>query len=142
MAKIEKHPGIDAPRFSGTQTYGNNNTRKVYNLPKREAELMVMSESLEVQTKVYDRLSALEARATLPRTTATEATAALSFWDAAVKSLNIAPSGHLGGVRATAPACAGRHVLTVAKSRSQRLTRRGEKQQVHCLPMAFFLNYP
>ena len=32
----------------------------------------------------------------------TEATAALSFWDAAVKSLNIAPSGHLGGVRAIA----------------------------------------
>jgi prophage antirepressor-like protein len=32
----------------------------------------------------------------------TEATAALLFWDAAVKSLNIAPSGHLGGVRAIA----------------------------------------
>ena len=27
-------------------------------LPKREAELMVMSESLEVQTKVYDRMTA------------------------------------------------------------------------------------
>ncbi len=60
MVRIEKHPGIDAPKFSGTQTYGNNNTRKVYNLPKREAELMVMSESLEVQTKVYDRMTALE----------------------------------------------------------------------------------
>ena len=58
--KIENHPGIDAPKFLGTQTYGNNNTRKVYNLPKREAELMVMSESLEVQTKVYDRMTALE----------------------------------------------------------------------------------
>ncbi len=39
---------------------------------------------------------------TPPRQPITEATAALSFWDAAVKSLNIAPSGHLGGVRAIA----------------------------------------
>ena len=39
---------------------------------------------------------------TQPRQPITEATAALSFWDAAVKSLNIAPSGHLGGVRAIA----------------------------------------
>ncbi len=39
---------------------------------------------------------------TPPRQPINEATAALSFWDAAVKSLNIAPSGHLGGVRAIA----------------------------------------
>ena len=39
---------------------------------------------------------------TQPQQPITEATAALSFWDAAVKSLNIAPSGHLGGVRAIA----------------------------------------
>lgn len=60
VLKIEKHPGIDAPKFSGTQKYGNNNTRKIYNLPKRECELMVMSESLEVQTRVYDRMRELE----------------------------------------------------------------------------------
>lgn len=66
IAKIEKHPGIDAPKFLGTQKYGNNNTRKVYHLPKREAELMVMSESLAVQTKVYDRMTALEQQAAAP----------------------------------------------------------------------------
>lgn len=60
IAKIESHPGIDAPKFLGTQKYGNGNTRKVYNLPKREAELMVMSESLAVQARVYDRLALLE----------------------------------------------------------------------------------
>lgn len=65
VTKIESHPGIDAPKFLGTQKYGNNNTRKVYNLPKREAELMVMSESLKVQTRIYDRLAAIEA-GTLP----------------------------------------------------------------------------
>ena len=63
VTKIEKHPGIDAPKFLGTQKYGNNNTRKVYNLPKRECELMVMSESLEVQTRVYDRMTELEQKA-------------------------------------------------------------------------------
>lgn len=63
ITKIEKHPGIDAPKFLGTQKYGNGNTRKIYNLPKREAELMVMSESLEVQTRVYDRMTALEQQA-------------------------------------------------------------------------------
>lgn len=102
MVKIENHPGIQSPKFLGDYKDSRGRMQKCYHLPKREAELMVMSESLEVQTKVYDRLSALEARATLSRTTATEATAALSFWDAAVKSLNIAPSGHLGGVRAIA----------------------------------------
>jgi hypothetical protein len=102
MVKIEKHPGIQSPKFLGDYKDSRGRMQKCYNLPKREAELMVMSESLEVQARVYDRLSALEARATLSRTTETEATAALSFWDAAVKSLNIAPSGHLGGVRAIA----------------------------------------
>lgn len=66
MVKIEKHPGIDAPRFLGTQKYGNGNTRNVYNLPKRECELMVMSESLAVQTRVYDRMTELEAKPTAP----------------------------------------------------------------------------
>jgi hypothetical protein len=63
LAKIEKHPGIDAPKFLGAQKYGNGNTRKVYLLPKRECELMVMSESEVVQTRVYDRLTLLEGRA-------------------------------------------------------------------------------
>lgn len=63
MVKIESHPGIDAPKFLGTQKYGKGNTRSVYFLPKRECELMVMSESLVVQTKVYDRLAALESGA-------------------------------------------------------------------------------
>lgn len=39
---------------------------------------------------------------TPPQQPITEATAALSFWDAAVRSLNMAPSAHLGGVRAIA----------------------------------------
>ncbi|WP_295991691.1 hypothetical protein [Rugamonas sp.] len=64
MVKIEKHPGITSPKFLGhVQVPGPNGSSrqsKCYHLPKRESELMVMSESLAVQTKVYDRLVELE----------------------------------------------------------------------------------
>lgn len=58
MVKIEKHPGIDSPKFLGEYTDSTGRNLKCYRLPKRECELMVMSESLAVQTTVYDKLSA------------------------------------------------------------------------------------
>lgn len=62
MAKVSKVLGENyAPKFLGTQGYGNNNTRAIYNLPKREACLMAMSYSYELQAKVFDRMTALEA---------------------------------------------------------------------------------
>lgn len=61
MAKIEKHPGIQSPKFLGDYKDEKGRTYPCYYLPKREAELMVMSESLKVQTRVYDRLAAIEA---------------------------------------------------------------------------------
>lgn len=71
MAKIEKHPGITSPKFLGhVEVPGPNGSvrkSKCYFLPKREAELMVMSESLEVQTRVLDRLIELESAAPAPR---------------------------------------------------------------------------
>jgi hypothetical protein len=60
MAKIEKHPGIDSPKFLGQYKDSTRRTLKCYALPKRECELMVMSESLAVQAKVYDRMAELE----------------------------------------------------------------------------------
>jgi hypothetical protein len=64
MVKIENHPGIMSPKFLGhIEVPGpNGGTRKskCYHLPKRECELMVMSESLAVQTRVYDRMRELE----------------------------------------------------------------------------------
>lgn len=57
LVKIEKHPGIDSPKFLGEYKDGTGRALKCYHLPKREAELMVMSESLKVQTRVYDRLA-------------------------------------------------------------------------------------
>ena len=49
-----------APKFIGTQNYGNNNTRHIYNFPKREACLMAMSYSYELQAQVFDRMTAME----------------------------------------------------------------------------------
>jgi phage antirepressor YoqD-like protein len=67
MDKVPKVLGrSDAPKFLGTQRYGNNNTRNVYYLPKREACLMAMSYSYELQAKVFDRMTALEAAQSPP----------------------------------------------------------------------------
>lgn len=63
MKRIEKHPGVVAGNFSGYYMAANRKKNPCYHLPKREAELMVMSESLAVQTKVYDRLAEIEAAA-------------------------------------------------------------------------------
>ncbi|WP_157979317.1 phage antirepressor KilAC domain-containing protein [Rhodoferax ferrireducens] len=63
MVKLEKHPGIDSAKFLAQYKDSTGRTLKCYHLPKREAELMVMSESLAVQVKVYDRMTALEIQA-------------------------------------------------------------------------------
>lgn len=64
MAKVPRVLGENnAPNFLGTQAYGNNNTRNIYILPKREACLMAMSYSYDLQAKVFDRMTELEAKA-------------------------------------------------------------------------------
>lgn len=60
MVKVPKVLGVNAPKFIGTQAYGNNNTREIYTFPKREACLMAMSYSYDLQAKVYDKMTALE----------------------------------------------------------------------------------
>jgi len=67
IAKIEKHPGIQSAKFLADYKDDQGRTYKCYQLPKRECELMVMSESLAVQTKVYDRLSAATEQAPIPQ---------------------------------------------------------------------------
>ena len=55
IRKIEGHPAIDSPKFLGQYKDGSGRSVKCYYLPKREACLMVMSESESVRAKVYDR---------------------------------------------------------------------------------------
>ncbi len=60
MDKVPEVLGENAPKFIGTQKYGNNNTREIYTFPKREACLMAMSYSYDLQAKVFDKMTALE----------------------------------------------------------------------------------
>ena len=71
MAKIEKHPGIDSPKFLGQYKDITGRSLKCYYLPRRETELMIMAESAEVQTRVYDRMRELEEK-TQPRPALTD----------------------------------------------------------------------
>lgn len=66
MAKVPKVLGENqAPKFLGTSHYingaGNKVPRQIYIFPKREACLMAMSYSYELQAKVFDRMTELEA---------------------------------------------------------------------------------
>ncbi|MFM9926926.1 phage antirepressor KilAC domain-containing protein [Variovorax sp. H27-G14] len=64
MAKVPKVLGETAPKFLGTASYANGTggmvLRGIYHFPKREACLMAMSYSYELQAKVFDRMSELE----------------------------------------------------------------------------------
>ena len=60
ITKLEKHPGIDSPNLIGEYKDASGRMSKCYYLPKREAEIMAMSESLAIQAKVYDRMKELE----------------------------------------------------------------------------------
>lgn len=79
MVKVEGHPGIAGLNFKHTYFDSQGKVQPCYYLPKREAELMVMSESLEVQTKVYDRLTELEAQVATHRLPQTYAEALLEL---------------------------------------------------------------
>lgn len=61
LTKIEKVFGGDAKKFLGVYLGANGQERPCYHLPKRECQLMVMSESYVVQAKVYDRMAEMEA---------------------------------------------------------------------------------
>ena len=66
MAKVPKVLGeILAPQFFGVSFFvngaGHKVPRNIYNFPKREACLMAMSYSYELQAKVFARMTALEA---------------------------------------------------------------------------------
>lgn len=70
MAKIPKVIGNAAPSFEGTSHYtngaGHTVARRIYNLPKREACLVAMSYSYDLQATVFDRMTELEQVAVKP----------------------------------------------------------------------------
>lgn len=69
MAKAPKVLGEEAaPKFRDSYKGKDGTTRPCYRFPKREACLMAMSYSYELQAKVFDRMTALEQRASIPQT--------------------------------------------------------------------------
>jgi phage antirepressor YoqD-like protein len=64
MAKVPLVLGIeDAPKFRGIYRDSMNRERPCYSFPKREACLMAMSYSYDMQAKVFDRMTELEKEA-------------------------------------------------------------------------------
>lgn len=64
MVKLEKVIGVGVQKFKGSYIHPQNGqTYPCYRLPKREASLMLMSESYAIQAKVYDRMVELETTA-------------------------------------------------------------------------------
>lgn len=66
LKKVPEVLGDDAGNFSGVYMGGNGQERPCYRFPKREACLMAMSYSYELQAKVFDRMTALELGRALP----------------------------------------------------------------------------
>ena len=65
MTKVPQVLGEDAaPKFSGVANFingtGGQVQRSVYTFPKREACLMAMSYSYDIQAEIYDRMTAME----------------------------------------------------------------------------------
>lgn len=67
MVKVPKVLGENAaPNFRGSYLAKDGSTRPCYNLPKREACLMAMSYSYDLQAKVFDKMTQLERAAKEP----------------------------------------------------------------------------
>lgn len=60
MAKVPEVLGVDAGKFSGVYLDTRNREAPCYNFPKREACLMAMSYSYDIQAKIFDRWQELE----------------------------------------------------------------------------------
>ena len=61
MAKVPKVLGIEtSEKFRSSYLAGNGEQRPCYRFPKREACLMAMSYSYELQAQIFDRMTAME----------------------------------------------------------------------------------
>lgn len=100
MAKVPKVLGkLTAQNFLGSYIAKDNTSRPCYNFPKREACLMAMSYSYELQARVFDRMTELENREAnrvpVEETTKLE----LLFVESFARTCNVSESGKLGMYR-------------------------------------------
>lgn len=66
LAKVPEVLGATSADFSADLPDGYGRARRGYSFPKREACLMAMSYSYELQAKVFDRMTALESKPAAP----------------------------------------------------------------------------
>ena len=66
MKKVPEVLGANAGNFSGIYRDTRNREQDCYDFPKREACLMAMSYSYDLQAKVFDKMTALEAQQSAP----------------------------------------------------------------------------
>lgn len=67
MAKVPYVLGVEhAPKFRGIYLDAYGREKPCYNFPKREACLMAMSYSYDLQAKVFDRMTAMEDKQATP----------------------------------------------------------------------------
>jgi len=66
LKKVSVVLGGDAVKFNGIYQDSMNRSRPCFRFPKREACLMAMSYSYELQAKVFDRMTALEEQEKAP----------------------------------------------------------------------------
>lgn len=66
LAKVPEVLGTTSADFSADLPDGYGRARRGYSFPKREACLMAMSYSYELQAKVFDRMTALESKPAAP----------------------------------------------------------------------------
>lgn len=102
MAKAPRVLGENhSTKFFAQYTDSTGRVLPCLNLPKREACLMAMSYSYEIQAKVFDRMTELEQQSvlSLPGASADQVQSGLLILESATRLLNLSNSSRLGALQ-------------------------------------------
>lgn len=89
LKKVPQVLGIGAGNFSSAYLDSQNKSRPCYTFPKREACLMAMSYSYDLQAKVFDRMTELEAKPAFTLPDFTNPAIAARAWADAMEAAQI-----------------------------------------------------
>lgn len=130
MAKVPKVLGEAAPKFCGTAFYTNGTgakvSRAIYTFPKREACLMAMSYSYDLQAKVFDRMTALEEKAK-------NAAPAFAIPQSFTEALRLAADLAEGKAKAEMEVAQQQKLLELAAPKVAMVDRIGASEGTRCL---------